>query len=300
MLKPIVRRALKYFFCAILIAGLATLAIVLLSPKPPRPPLPNPNGYDDFLKASAMLIGKPEDYEAMTKKELATLVATNAEALKILRIGLTHQCLVPDLTLGTSHARELRNNTMPLRRLALLIYAEGKLAETNGQPDEAAKIYFDCIQYGHGIGHDGGLLPRIIGGSCENLAVIHLAQLINGLSATKCAEIARSLETVDAKAEPAQVTLANQNAYYREFNGWWRQTLLSIELYKFNRENDKKFRNAINMQTLFRRQTILAFAARAFELEKGHRPQSTADLVPAYLKAIPKDPVTGTNIVYRP
>jgi hypothetical protein len=35
-------------------------------------------------------------------------------------------------------------------------------------------------------------------------------------------------------------------------------------------------------------------------LEKGERPKSLAALVPAYLKSIPQDPLTGTNMAYHP
>ena len=49
-----------------------------------------------------------------------------------------------------------------------------------------------------------------------------------------------------------------------------------------------------------RRRTMLSFAARAYELEHGKPPASAADLVPAYLKTIPQDPNTGTNMVYSP
>jgi hypothetical protein len=45
---------------------------------------------------------------------------------------------------------------------------------------------------------------------------------------------------------------------------------------------------------------MLDLAARAFELDKGHPPASASDLVPEYLKAVPQDPVTGTNMVYSP
>jgi hypothetical protein len=45
---------------------------------------------------------------------------------------------------------------------------------------------------------------------------------------------------------------------------------------------------------------LIQLAARAYELEKGERPKSLADLVPAYLKAIPHDPLTGTNMAYHP
>ena len=45
---------------------------------------------------------------------------------------------------------------------------------------------------------------------------------------------------------------------------------------------------------------LIDLAARAYELDKGHPPASAADFVPEYLKAIPQDPVTGTNLVYTP
>ncbi len=45
---------------------------------------------------------------------------------------------------------------------------------------------------------------------------------------------------------------------------------------------------------------MIDIAARAYELEKKQPPASIADLVPDYLKAVPQDPLTGTNMVYSP
>jgi hypothetical protein len=56
----------------------------------------------------------------------------------------------------------------------------------------------------------------------------------------------------------------------------------------------------LNIQEQKTRQLLIALAARAYELDKGHPPTSTADLVPEYLKAVPQDPVSGTNMVYSP
>ncbi len=41
---------------------------------------------------------------------------------------------------------------------------------------------------------------------------------------------------------------------------------------------------------------MINFAARAYELEKGKPPRNVTDLVPDYLKAVPKDPVTGKDL----
>ena len=75
------------------------IAVVLLSEKPPaRHVMPNPNGYDDFVKAGQLVtpISGTNDYRKMSREELASVVSTNAEALKLVRIGLSHECRVPD------------------------------------------------------------------------------------------------------------------------------------------------------------------------------------------------------------
>jgi hypothetical protein len=48
------------------------------------------------------------------------------------------------------------------------------------------------------------------------------------------------------------------------------------------------------------RRLLIAFAARAFELETGSKPANAAALVPAYLKAIPNDPISGKRLVLPP
>ena len=43
---------------------------------------------------------------------------------------------------------------------------------------------------------------------------------------------------------------------------------------------------------------MVDLAVRAYELERGQRPNEWRDLVPVYLKAVPQDPFTGTNLSY--
>lgn len=45
-----------------------------------------------------------------------------------------------------------------------------------------------------------------------------------------------------------------------------------------------------------RHELMLLFAARAYELDHGKPPARAADLVPEYLKAVPKDPETGVEM----
>ncbi|HYV30078.1 MAG TPA: hypothetical protein VEO53_03045 [Candidatus Binatia bacterium] len=49
-----------------------------------------------------------------------------------------------------------------------------------------------------------------------------------------------------------------------------------------------------------RRKLLLKLAARGYELETGNRPASTLELVPSFLRAVPKDPESGTNLLLHP
>ena len=72
---------------------MASVSLFVLSKGQPAatPPLPHPNGYDDFLAAGNVLVSKVADDSILNKDELQEFVATNSESL-LLRFGLTRQC----------------------------------------------------------------------------------------------------------------------------------------------------------------------------------------------------------------
>jgi hypothetical protein len=74
------------------------------------------------------------------------------------------------------------------------------------------------------------------------------------------------------------------------------ELVLSSSLKKALQGGEKRFEK----RQITTRQLLIDLAARAYELDKGHRPASLADLVPDYLKVIPQDPLTGKNMVYSP
>jgi hypothetical protein len=49
-----------------------------------------------------------------------------------------------------------------------------------------------------------------------------------------------------------------------------------------------------------RRRLLINLAGRAYELEKGKRAATIAELAPDYLKTIPTDPVTGSPMMDLP
>src|SRR5687768_1585617 len=75
-------------------AGLAYLVWPRGAASPP--PLPSPNGYDDFLAAADKLVWAANfDAANASEDELREFIESNRSALAQLRVGLVRQCGVP-------------------------------------------------------------------------------------------------------------------------------------------------------------------------------------------------------------
>ena len=89
----------------------------------------------------------------------------------------------------------------------------------------------------------------------------------------------------------------------RSFPGLQGQTIrlyYKLVYYRTREQHLQRALDTINSTQKKEDQLLIDLAARAYELDKGHPPASAADLMPEYLKAIPQDPVTGTNMVRLP
>jgi len=81
---------------SVVIAVLAVVAMFVFSTaRPPvYPPLPNPNGYDDFLRAAAQIKGDAATSSTLDHDSRRQLISSNAEPLRMIRVGLGRQPLV--------------------------------------------------------------------------------------------------------------------------------------------------------------------------------------------------------------
>src|SRR5262245_25972525 len=79
------------------VAGLAAVALfaVTMARTPSSPPMPNPNGYDDFVKAGKAVLGDTSSYAELDRDKLSGFVSSNTEPLRLFHLGLTRQCSFP-------------------------------------------------------------------------------------------------------------------------------------------------------------------------------------------------------------
>jgi hypothetical protein len=142
----------------------------------------------------------------------------------------------------------------------------------------------------------------VLGLNCESEALTPLRQIVPGLDAAVCKDAILALQTMDEQREPLADTMNQQAALERELIPLRLRIARMIHNRTLDpvKEERATCEYAIHQIQKLTRETMLELAAHAYELEHGTRPQTIADLVPAYLKAVPQDPFTHTNLVYLP
>ena len=225
-------------------------------------------------------------------------VSKNKETLQLVRLGLSRECLVPD-DYSPDYKIKYEIQTSSFRILAYNLCAEGKLAEMVNHTNDAVRSYLDAIRFGEMSSRGGFMMSKRTGIACEYDPRKRLQSLANSLDAQMCREVSQTLETVNSTEEPTENYLQQEHAWALKSEGMSAPFVAILEhtsLRQFRDDFTKKFQT----NRLQRIQLTITFAERAYELEKGRKPQNLAELVPAYLKSIPIDPFTGTNIAYAP
>ncbi len=296
----ILRKGPKLPLALAVILALGALAALLLSNvgTPPPAPLPNPNGYDDFLKAAALVTSDTANYSTLGHEGLLSLVSTNAEPLRLLRVGLGRQCCAPTPTLPTLVPRN--GSLLGIKHLVYVLAAEGRLREMDNQPGAAARSYLDAIHLGNQMPRGGLAIDSLVGVACETIGCRGLARVVPKLGREDSRIVVAELEKVDTnRAGQAEVARNEKSFTYQQLkhclnpiewvNAWWstRQMLKALE-------------SRHNIVVAHERLLAGELALRLFVLERGRAPGRTDELVPKYLSRVPQDPFTRTPLVYRP
>jgi hypothetical protein len=289
------RKVLIYVVLVVVAVNLAIVAVVFTGDNKPAKPLPNPNGYDDFVKAGQMIRpGYSYDYLQMTKEILVGYVESNEPALALVRQGLQKECRVPENYSAVTFGGSVMD-LMQMKGLALDLCAEGRLKALQGKTNDAVSNYLDAIRFGQESSRGGVIIVKLVGIACETSGSKDLLSLIGGMDGIHCRETVNALETLDGKEEPVAENLEQEAKWNRAANSL-RERIMDLFQYKTIHKEKEDFVKKFNENVLRRRRTAIDFAARAYELEKGKPPQSVTDLVPDYLKAVPKDRVTGKDL----
>jgi hypothetical protein len=274
---------------------LGLVAFLVLRPLPPLPHLPNPNGYDDLVSAGKLASTNTAGYAKMSVYQLRPVVQGNAGALSLARDGLDKGCGVP-VQYSQDGQRDVAGNYGKLRRLGEAFAAEGRLAELEKRPGAAVDSYVDLMRLGAATAHGGILVDAMVGSAIESLGATGLQKFVNQSDAKTCRETAAALETLDTARPSWPDVLKQEDNWIRRTFGARSVLIEFVYHQQMKQRNGQRAQKSYQAEQLKARRLMIDFASRAYELDKGHRPASAADLVPEYLKAVPKSPSTGKNL----
>jgi hypothetical protein len=291
------RTLLLALVAVILLAMLAVLFLCL--GRTPQPPLPNPNGYDDFLKAAAPLTGDAVSASMLSHEALRALVSTNAESLRLLRLGLTRGCSVPTDS-AITNLSGLLPDLAHLKSLARLLEDEGRLAEMENRYADAAHSYLDAIRLGNEMSRGGFIINRLVGVACEAIGCGPLSKLVPQLKGDEARSVITELERIDATRISWAEVQRNENRWTlhqlnKVFNSiGWVMTL-------WPRRHVNQLAEGTHKRIIAHERLLAAeLALRCYQSEQGRPPPSLEQLVPRYLQRVPSDPFSGGLVIYHP
>jgi len=246
------------------------------------------------VKAGYLLQYQFIDYDQINREQLAGVLTTNAGALQLARTGLGRECRVPDDCALTNNPTGLM---MTFAKIADCLLADGRLAEMDHDTNAAISSYLNLQQFCQKYATGGTIVFSLRCNAHAALGMVRLGTLRQSLDAEKCRDIARTLESIDMDADSVEDILRQEKKYYDK-----NHNLVDKVKDLFNRKAGQstieQFTKQYKYIQLKRRDLMVLFAGRAYELENAKPVQKIEDLVPAFLKAVPKDPYGGTNMVY--
>ena len=282
----------------VVLANVWLIAFTLGRP-PVCPPVPNPNGYDDFLKAATLLTGDVYQLSTLNHDGLRALVATNAETLRLLRLGLTRNCSVPTDS-AMANVPGMMSDLARLKSLARLLTDEGQLAEMQNRNADAAHSYLDAIRFGNEMSRGGFLINRLVGVSCEAIGGSPLAKLVPILKPDEARSVITALEKVDSARVTWEEVRRNENRFsrYQLRKGYNLITWATTRWPRWRSMHKDETKHRIIMA--HERLLAAELALRCYQSEQGRAPTGLEQLVPQYLQRVPSDPFSGRPMIYRP
>ena len=277
---------------ALTIAGLCIALLMIDSETSVS--LPVPNGYDDFVAAGARLAVDPSGFKEKSLPELQALVASNGPALDLLRAGLQKESRVP-LQYTLMDTTNWANELPQFKSLAQALCAEARSELLAGNPDRAAEICLETVQFGVECSRGGVLIHRLVGVAIENIGFQALDPVLQQLDAENCRRVVKRLDDIWSSREPLSEVTANERAWSRMTAGirdHFAALVMTRSLRPFNALGAPAIARCEQQEASLDQQ-LLKMAARAYEMENGHPPESAPDLVPDYLQAVPTNPTTG-------
>jgi hypothetical protein len=287
---------MKFWRLVIALAVVFTIAVIAIVVFIPSPEALSrtPSGTNNYahLIAAAQLIQVAPPREFDDPDVLEASVRTNSAAVLAAREALVKPIWSPPPAPAGDNSR--LNDLQELKQLALAMRAEAKLLSLEGRYGDQARLALDLIRMGHAAARGGPLIDALVGLAIESLGVSVLPP-VEKVDAGTASHLAADLVRIDDGRTSADTVWSQELAWADKVHGVRGKLVRLVTATSLRRTRHAYAAKHAEAQQLVR-MMMASYAARAFELRHGARPQSWSDLIPHFLPTIP----LGTNGVPLP
>lgn len=322
---------------AISVMLIGALVVVNYLTRPSSQPLPKDNGWDYFSRAGELIqnvhhLGpvscSSRTPSQWTTAEMKSFVDDNAQALAMIREGLTKDFRQPPLRSPSGIPIEQYARH---RELARTLLSESMYYERIGDWPKAVRSHLDCIEFGAIYPKGGAILAGLVGVAIQAIGTQDIGKSLPHLNSAELASAARRLEHIQRRrAHFAGVLMEEANypgrqlplptkiiygarygsvpAFYRrlvtELSGPYTATQAALPA-PLNPITRPMFPVALRAKKSFAQAEAkldilqLDIALRRHNLDTSRYPAKLFDLTPGYLKKIPVDPFGGKALKYK-
>jgi hypothetical protein len=297
------RRWLRRLVLVGMVFGVGWLIFVFSgSPRDAAPVMPDPNGYDDLIRAGALIKGDWPNKGDLAKAkidEVRAVVEVNKASLELVKVGLGRDCMVRMIDTQEGLGDHLQDISR-LRQVYRLLIGQGLVFEADGRPIEAAGCYRDLLKLSQAVTRNGLEIDVITGWSFETKAVSDLTRIRDQLPRDHVLALIGELEFLDRRRVTiAELDTRRERWFAGSFSPYLR-TIMSLN------GMDKKAKvDATKSLTKGRdkaerscRFLLVSLAIHAFHEDRKAWPKTVEELVPDYLSSIPIDPNTDKPLEY--
>ena len=292
------RRIVLIVAAAVFVAGIAAFFAFGARGTQPQAALPNPNGYDDFETATSWLVKWNGDLLGKSPEEIRIALNQNVKALELVHDGLRKESAVPvrnDMNWFNQHMARVGQH----KSMAQLLVGEGLIHLHEGRTNEAARSFANCIVFAHAAHRSGLMIDELVGIACQAIGAKRLVQVAPDITADVLREILSELIALDQEREPAAAILQRDWEWSRGAYGLLRSSLMKIAMRKSLQDAGTMFEKKHARSVAALRLVMTELAVRGYTAKNGKPPTSLAELVPAWLPAVPPDPFSSRPLIYR-
>lgn len=161
-------------------------------------PVPEQNGYQNFLRAVTLLPDETVDFN--DEEALVDYVHKCQEAFHMVQSGLELPVTVP-IEASTDWIKRHQEEAAGMKRLTIAMIAKAKLAEVKGNTNAAFDAYMEAFRFSNSIGRRGHSLDLLVSFSCRALVLKNAGPLTPSFTVAQAEDFLNLIQKSELEQE---------------------------------------------------------------------------------------------------